>query len=121
MRHRVSSKRLKRSSGELKSLLKNMSAQLFEKGSVTTTLPKAKILRPFAEKLVTLAKDTGFTSVKRAKQILSSDSVVRNLFVNVAPKYAKRNGGYTRIIKLGSRPGDNAPKARIELVEDAKN
>jgi len=117
MRHRVSSKRLKRTSGELKALLKNQASQLFERGSVTTTLPKAKILRPFAEKLVTLAKDVGFNSVKRVKAILVNDSVVRNLFENVAPKFLQRPGGYTRIVKLGVRQGDNAPMARIELVE----
>jgi len=117
MRHRVSSKRLKRTSGELKALLKNQASQLFERGSVTTTLPKAKILRPFAEKLVTLAKDVGFNSVKKVKAVLVSDSVVRNLFENVAPKFLQRSGGYTRIIKLGVRQGDNAPMARIELVE----
>ncbi len=119
MRHRVSSKRLKRTSGELKSLLKNQASQLFERGSVTTTLPKAKILRPFAEKLVTLAKDTGFNSVKKVKAVLVNDSVVRNLFDNVAPKFLQRPGGYTRIVRLGVRQGDNAPMARIELVEKA--
>ncbi|MFA5776521.1 MAG: 50S ribosomal protein L17 [Patescibacteria group bacterium] len=118
MRHRVSSKRLKRSSGELKALLKNQASQLFERGSVTTTLPKAKILRPFAEKLVTLAKDIGFNSVKKVKAVLVNDSVVRNLFENVAPKFLQRPGGYTRIVKLGVRQGDNAPMARIELVEN---
>ncbi|PIS22394.1 50S ribosomal protein L17 [candidate division WWE3 bacterium CG08_land_8_20_14_0_20_41_10] len=119
MRHRVSSKRLKRTSGELKSLLKNQASQLFERGSVTTTLPKAKILRPFAEKLVTLAKDTGFNSVKKVKAVLVNDPVVRNLFDNVAPKFLQRPGGYTRIVRLGVRQGDNAPMARIELVEKA--
>jgi large subunit ribosomal protein L17 len=117
MRHRVSSKRFKRSSGELKALLKNQASQLFARGSVTTTLPKAKVLRPYAEKLVTFAKDTSFNSVKRVKAVLVVDSVVRNLFANVAPKFLHRPGGYTRIVKLGVRQGDNAPMARIELVE----
>ena len=117
MRHRVSSKRLKRASGELSALLKNQASQLFARGSVTTTLAKAKILRPFAEKLVTLAKDTGFTNVKKVKAVLVNDSVVRNLFENVAPEFLQRLGGYTRIVKLGPRQGDNAPMARIELVE----
>jgi large subunit ribosomal protein L17 len=116
MRHRVSSKRLKRSSGELKALLKNQAGQLFERGSVTTTLPKAKILRPFAEKLVTLAKDTSFNNVKKAKAILVNDATVRSLFENVAPKFLQRPGGYTRIVKLGVRQGDNASMAKIELV-----
>jgi len=120
MRHRVLSKRLKRDTGEIKSLLRNMSAQLFERGSVTTTLSKAKLLRPFAEKVVTLAKSAGFNSVKMAKAYLSNDVAVRNLFENVAPHFITRAGGYTRIVKLGFRGGDNAPKARIELVEDIK-
>jgi len=119
MRHRVSSKRLKRSSGELKSLLRNQASQLFERGSVTTTLPKAKILRPFAEKLVTSAKDVNFNSIKKVKAVLVNDSAVRNLFKNVAPKFLQRPGGYTRIVKLGVRQGDNAPMARIELVSAA--
>jgi large subunit ribosomal protein L17 len=118
MRHRVLSKRLKRTSGELRALLTNQSRQLFERGSVTTTLPKAKLLRPFAEKLITVAKDNSFTNVKKLKAALSDDTVVRKLFEEIAPVFAKRSGGYTRIIKLGNRPGDNAPKARIEFVED---
>ena len=118
MRHRVSSKRLKRSSGELKSLLRNMSAQLFERGSVTTTLPKAKLLRPYAEKLITIAKNTGHNSVQILKAYLTRDPAVRDLVENVAPHFILRAGGYTRIVKLGFRPGDNAPKARLEFVED---
>lgn len=120
MRHRVSSKRLKRTSQELKSLLVNQSKQLFERGSVTTTLPKAKLLRPFAEKLVTAAKDSSFNGIKKVKAVLSDDASVRHLFENVAPLFSKRSGGYTRIVKLGNRPGDNAAKARIELVENLK-
>jgi large subunit ribosomal protein L17 len=120
MRHRVSSKRLKRTSGELKALLKNQAGQLFERGSVTTTLPKAKILRPFAEKLVTLAKDTSFNNVKRVKAVLVNDSVVRTLFEKVSPGFLQRPGGYTRIVKLGVRQGDNASMARIEFVERAE-
>ena len=118
MRHRIASKRLKRDSGELKSLLRNMSAQLFDRGSVTTTLSKAKLIRPFAEKMVTIARNTSFNSVKMAKAYLSNDIAVRNLFENVAPHFLTRAGGYTRIVKLGFRDGDNAPKARIEFVED---
>lgn len=120
MRHRVSSKRLKRSSGELRALLRNQAKQLFVGGFVTTTLPKAKMLRPFAEKLVTLGKDSSFNSIKRLKAALADDGAVRTLVENVSPKFLQRAGGYTRIIKLGNRPGDNAPKARIEFVENVK-
>ena len=119
MRHRVSSKRLKRAKGEFQALLKNQASQLFERGSVTTTLSKAKLLRPFAEKLITTAKRGGFNSVKKVKAVLSKDATVRVLFETIAPKFSGRLGGYTRIVKLGSRPGDNAPKARIEFVEFA--
>lgn len=120
MRHRVSSKRLKRTSGELKALLVNQSKQLIVRGSVTTTLPKAKLLRPFAEKLITNAKEHNFNNVKRAKAVLVDDEVVRVLFEQVAPKFLERAGGYTRIVKLANRPGDNALKARIEFVEAIK-
>lgn len=120
MRHRVLSKRLKRTSAELKSLLVNQSKQLFVRGSVTTTLSKAKLLRPFAEKLVTLAKEQSFTNLKRVKSVMADDGVVRTLFQDVAPRFLQRPGGYTRIIKLGNRGGDNAPLGRIEFVEDVK-
>ncbi len=118
MRHRVSSKRLKRASGELKALLVNQSKQLFVRGFVTTTIQKAKLVRPFAERLITTAKEDSFNNVKRVQAILADDGVTRVLFDHVAPKFAKRPGGYTRIVKLGNRPGDNAQKARIELVEN---
>lgn len=117
MRHRVASKRLKRTSGELKALLVNQSKQLFTRGSVTTTLQKAKLVRPFAEKLITTAKESSFNNVKRVQAVLSDDGVTRTLFTTVAPKFVTRPGGYTRIIKLGNRGGDNAQLARIELVE----
>lgn len=117
MRHRVASKRLKRASGEFKALLKNQAKQLFDRGSVTTTLQKAKLVRPFAEKLITTAKDPSFTSVKRVKQVLADDQAVKKLISDVAPRFKTRPGGYTRILKLGNRGGDNAQMARIELVE----
>jgi len=117
MRHRVASKRLKRASGEFKALLKNQAKQLFDRGSVTTTLQKAKAVRPFAEKLITTAKNPPFTAVKRVKQVLADDQAVKKLMSEVAPRFKTRPGGYTRIVKLGNRGGDNAQMARIELVE----
>ncbi|HAZ29290.1 TPA: 50S ribosomal protein L17 [candidate division WWE3 bacterium] len=117
MRHRVASKRLKRTGGELKLLLRNMAKQLFERGFVKTTLPKAKILRPFAEKLITQAKKKDFNQIKRVGAVLNSESVSRTLFDKIAPQFAKRSGGYTRILKLGTRSGDAAALARIEFVE----
>jgi len=117
MRHRVASKRLKRASGEFKALLKNQAKQLFDRGSVTTTLQKAKAVRPFAEKLITTAKDPSFNAVKRVKQVLADDQAVKKLISDVAPRFKTRPGGYTRIVKLGNRGGDNAQMARIELVE----
>lgn len=117
MRHRVAAKRLKRASGEFKALLKNQAKQLFDRGSVTTTLQKAKLVRPFAEKLITTAKEPSFNAVKRVKQVLADDQAVKRLVSDVAPMFKTRPGGYTRILKLGNRGGDNAQMARIELVE----
>lgn len=117
MRHRVLSTRLKRTSSELRALLTNQTKQLIVRGSVTTTLTKAKLLRPFAEKTITLAKEKSFNAVKRIKSVLRDDDVTRVLFDEVAPKFANRLGGYTRVVKLGNRVGDAAPMGRIEFVE----
>lgn len=118
MRHRVNSKRLKRTSGELKSLLVNQSKSLFRYGFLVTTLAKAKVLRPFSEKIISIAREKNFNNIKRVKSILKDDEITRILFDKIAPKYTNRPGGYTRIIKTGRRKGDNAPMARIELVEE---
>jgi large subunit ribosomal protein L17 len=97
-------------------MLANLACHLFEAGGITTTVTRAKALRPYAEKLITKAKKGG---VHRQRQVVSTihdTGATHKLFAEIAPRYADRNGGYLRILKLGPRPGDNAPMARIELV-----
>jgi large subunit ribosomal protein L17 len=98
-------------------ILANLATALFEHGGITTTVAKAKRLRPLAEKLVTSAKRGDLAARRRVLRVVRDKSVVHHLFTEIGPGYASRNGGYTRITKLGPRAGDNAPMARIELVE----
>jgi large subunit ribosomal protein L17 len=98
-------------------ILANLATALFEHGGITTTVAKAKRLRPLAEKLVTSAKKGDLAARRRVLQVVRDKSVVHHLFTEIGPRYGTRNGGYTRITKLGPRHGDNAPMARIELVE----
>lgn len=100
-------------------ILANMAQSLFEHGRVTTTLAKAKRLRPYAERIVTFAKRGDLASRRRVLGIISDKSVVHVLFADIAPAFADRNGGYTRIVRIGNRNGDNAPMAVIELVAGA--
>lgn len=116
MRHNVSGKKLSRSSAHRKALLRNLSTSLVKYGSIETTLAKAKYVRPYVEKLVTKAKAGDTNAVRRAKKDLFTEEMVRKLVKEVAPKFLKRNGGYTRIRRLGKRDGDNAQMARIEWV-----
>jgi large subunit ribosomal protein L17 len=98
-----------------------MATDLFEHEEMVTTLPKAKELRPYAEKLITLGKRESLHARRRALAVIRRKSVVAKLFDDLAPRYAKRSGGYTRIVKLGNRKGDAAPLAMISLVgEDSK-
>jgi len=97
-------------------LLNNLAAQLFEHKRITTTETKAKRLRPVAERLVSFAKRGDLAARRRVLQQITNKGVVHELFTNIAPQVADRNGGYTRITKLGYRKGDNAPMAVIELV-----
>ena len=98
-------------------MLANLATSLFEHGRITTTEAKARRLRPFAERLVTFAKRGDIASRRRVLTVVKDKTVVHELFTEIAPRYANRNGGYTRIVKLGPRKGDNAPMAIIELVE----
>jgi large subunit ribosomal protein L17 len=98
-------------------ILANLSQSLFEHGRITTTATKAKRLRPHAERLITFAKRGDLASRRRVLGIISDKSVVHKLFTEIGPGYAERDGGYTRITKVGNRKGDNAPMAVIELVE----
>ena len=116
MRHRVGGRKLQRTSSHRAALFRNMAAALIKHEQITTTTAKAKELRPYVEKLVTLAKRGGLSNRRLAQSRLMDDAQLTKLFDVIAPRYADRNGGYTRILKLGPRQGDNAPMARIELV-----
>lgn len=119
MRHNRDEKRFDRRPGHLKSMLSNMTNDLVVFGRIKTTTPKAKVLRRYAERMITLGKDGTLAARRRAMAFMRSKEAVTKLFDVVAPQYKERNGGYTRILKLGVRPGDNAAMAFIELVEGA--
>lgn len=102
-----------------RAMLNTMAAQLFENKSITTTVTKAKRLRPVAERLITFAKRGDLAARRRVMQQIGDTSVVHELFTSIAPAVAERPGGYTRITKIGPRKGDNAPMAVIELVLEA--
>ena len=97
-------------------MLNNLAAQLFEHKKITTTVTKAKRLRPVAERLITAAKKGDLAARRRVLAQISDKSIVHELFTSIAPTFAERPGGYTRITKIGPRHGDNAPMAVIELV-----
>ncbi|GAB5507586.1 MAG: 50S ribosomal protein L17 [Rhizobiaceae bacterium] len=117
MRHGKSGRRLNRTASHRKALFVNMAASLIEHEQITTTLPKAKELRPIVEKLVTLGKRGDLHARRQAIAKIGSDELAKRLFETIAPRYATRNGGYTRIMKAGFRHGDNAPMAVIEFVD----
>ncbi len=99
-------------------ILANLAASLFEHGRITTTETRAKRLRPFAERLITFAKRGDLAARRRVLRTITDKGVVHVLFTEIAPTMAERNGGYTRIIKVANRKGDNAPMAVIELVTE---
>ena len=117
MRHRVGGRKLSRTSSHRTALFRNMAAALIKHEQITTTLPKAKELRPYVEKLVTLAKRGGLSNRRLAHARLLDDAQLKKLFDVLAERYAGRNGGYTRIIKAGFRAADAAPMAVIEFVD----
>ncbi len=98
-------------------MLANLATALFEHGKITTTVAKAKRVQPLAERLITFGKRGDLSARRRVLTVIHDKTVVHELFTEIAPQYANRNGGYTRITKLGPRKGDNAPMAQIELVE----
>ncbi len=116
MRHLNKGRSLSRSTSHRKALLNNLAQELFQHKRIRTTLVKAKELRPFAEKLVTTAKKGHVAARRHVARFINRRAVVQSLFDEIAPAFAERHGGYTRIIKLGNRVGDNAPLAIIELV-----
>lgn len=98
-------------------MLANLATALFEHGAITTTAAKAKRMQPLAERMITFAKRGDLQARRRVLTVVRDKDVVHELFTEIGPRYANRSGGYTRITKLGPRKGDNAPMARIELVE----
>ena len=117
MRHKVGGRKLQRTSAHRTALFRNMSASLIKHEQITTTVAKAKELRPYVEKLVTLAKRGGLANRRLAQSRLMDDAQLKKLFEVLAERYKDRNGGYTRIIKAGIRASDAAPIAIIEFVD----
>ncbi|MBI1188462.1 MAG: 50S ribosomal protein L17 [Alphaproteobacteria bacterium] len=123
MRHGVAQRKLNRTASHREAMFANMAAALIKHEQITTTLPKAKSLRPVVEKLVTLAKRGDLSARRLVLSRLRDETMTKKLFDTLAPRYKARNGGYTRVLKAGFRHGDNAPIAVIEFVdrdEDAK-
>ncbi len=112
----VKGKRLGGSAAHQKAILSNLSTALFAHEKVTTTVTKAKVLRPFAEHLITKAKKGSLHDRRQVLRYISDGEVVTKLFDEIGPRYAERPGGYTRIVKIGPRRGDNSEMAVIELV-----
>jgi len=117
MRHRKAGRSLKRTSEQRLALLRNLATSLIEQGAIETTEAKAKELRPFVEKLITKGREGTLHARRLAGKHVQKRAAADKLFQEIGPKYAKRTGGYTRILKTGHRKGDGADMARIELVE----
>ena len=118
MRHRAKGRALSRSSSHKRAMMRNMAASLFEHEGINTTVAKAKEIRPYAEKLITLARRGDLHAIRQVEQKIKDRKIITKLFKEIGPRFAARPGGYTRILKLGHRPGDGAEMARIELVPE---
>jgi large subunit ribosomal protein L17 len=117
MRHQLSGRQLSRNSAHRHALMRNMCAALIREETIRTTLPKAKELRRVVEPLITLGKSDSLPGRRRAFVTLRDDALVVKLFEDIGPRFKARAGGYTRILKMGPRPGDAAPMALMQLVE----
>jgi large subunit ribosomal protein L17 len=117
MRHKVGHRKLQRPTAHRNAMLRNMAASLIKHEQIKTTLPKARELRPYVEKLITLAKKGGLSNRRLAMSRLMDDTQLVKLFDTLAERYAGRDGGYTRVIKAGFRGSDAAPMGVIELVD----
>jgi large subunit ribosomal protein L17 len=118
MRHNAKGRQLSRTSTHRRAMLRNMAASLFEHGGVTTTQAKAKELRPYAEKLITLARRGDLHSRRLVERKIKDREILKKLFAEIGPRFAARPGGYLRILKLGHRVGDGADVAKIELLPE---
>ena len=121
MKHNIKNKKLNKTSSHRKAMFMNMSNALIKHEQITTTLPKAKELKRFVEKIVTLGKKGDLLSRRKAVSILQDQKMLKKVFDVFAERYKARSGGYTRIIKLGNRYGDNAPTAVIEFIDRDEN
>lgn len=117
MQHAIKGRKLGRNTAHRKALLRNLSLAFLKHEMIKTTLPKAKELRPFVEKVITLAKTDSLANRRLAISILGNQEIADRLFKEIGPRISKRNGGYTRIMKFGFRTGDKAPMAIMELVD----
>ena len=117
MRHGCAGRQFGRDSGHRKALLRMLVTALLKNEKIETTAAKAKEIRPLAEKMITLAKRGDLHARRQALSFINDEAVVSGLFTQIAPRFASRNGGYTRIVSTRTRPGDAAPMAVIELVE----
>ena len=118
MRHRAKGRQLSRTAEHRRALLRNLATSLFLHGRIETTEAKAKELRPYAEKLITMARRGDLHARRLVAQRLRGRDALGKLFGEIGPRFAARPGGYTRILKLGHRPGDGADVARIELLSE---
>jgi large subunit ribosomal protein L17 len=117
MRHKISGRKLNRTSSHRKAMFKNMVQAIVEHEHIETTLPKAKELRPIIEKYITMCKSTDLATRRLAISRIGSEASVTKLMSVISPRFKERAGGYTRIVKAGFRYGDNAPMAIIQLVD----
>lgn len=118
MYHRMGQRKLNRTGAHLTAMLRNQAASLLRYGFVTTTLPKAKELKRFVEPIITTAKEDSLAHRRKVNRDIPDRAIVQYLFEEIGPRYQGRPGGYTRIIRLPNRSGDNAPIARLELIRD---
>ena len=121
MKHNIKNKKLNKTSSHRKAMFMNMSNALIKHEQITTTLAKAKELRRFVEKIITLGKKGDLLSRRKSISILQDQKMSKKVFDVLASRYKNRNGGYTRVVKLGNRFGDNAPTAVIEFVDRDEN
>ena len=119
MRHRKAGRKLNRTSEHRRAMFGNMATSLFRHERIQTTTPKAKELRSVADKLVTLAKRGDLHARRQAARVVKDDEILSKLFGELAERFAERPGGYTRVLHIGKRRGDNAPMSLIELVDSA--
>jgi len=117
MKHGIKGRKLNRNSAHRKALMRNLSLAFLKHELIKTTLPKAKELKPFVEKIISLAKTDSLANRRLAISILGNQEIAEKLFKEIGPRISSRNGGYTRIMKFGFRTGDKAPMAIVELVD----